>query len=92
MGYYLFDINSPFYQDICTPFTFPEGTDVLLLDRINDYYYNNETLCQSNCKFSDYSFESQYLKCICNTSNSEIDTKHIKKFNLKFYMKVFMIL
>ena len=89
MGYYLFYINSPFYQDICTPFSSPEGTDVLLLDRINDYYYNNETLCQSNCKFSDYLFEPQYLKCICNTSNSEIDTKQIKKFNPKVLYESF---
>ena len=65
MGYDLFDINSAFYQDICVPFTTPNGTDVLLDDRINYYYHNNELLCQSNCKFSDYSVESQLLKCEC---------------------------
>ena len=45
MGYDLFDINSPFYQDICTPYSSNEGTDVLLTDRINYYYNNNETVC-----------------------------------------------
>ena len=83
LGYDLFDINGAFYQDICTPYTSPEGTDVLLTDRINYYYNNNETLCQSNCKFSDYLMESQYLKCVCDTSNSEIDNKQIKKFKPK---------
>ena len=42
MGYNFFDINSDFYQDICVPYTSPNGTDVLLDDRINYYYYNDE--------------------------------------------------
>ena len=82
-GYDLFNINSPFYQDICTPFKSPNGTDVPLSDRINYYYNNNETLCQSNCKFSDYNIETKLLKCECDTTNSEIDTKIIKKFTKK---------
>ena len=40
-GYDLFDINSEFYQDICTPYKSTNGTDVLLSDRV-DTYYNNE--------------------------------------------------
>jgi hypothetical protein len=80
MGYDLFDINGAFYQDICVPFKSPYGTDVLLSDRIAYYFHNNETICQSNCKFSNYSMESQYLKCDCDTSNSEIITKEIDKF------------
>ena len=57
LGYDLFDENSDFYQDICTPFKSPNGTDVSLADRHNYYFNNDETLCQSNCKFSDYSME-----------------------------------
>ena len=72
MGYNLFDIKSPFYQDICIPYSSIDGTDVLLTDRINYYYNNEETVCQSNCKFSDYLMESQYMKCNCDISNSEI--------------------
>ena len=73
-GYDLFDINSAFYNDICTPFTSPEGTDVSLADRFNYYFNNNQTLCQSNCKFGGYSMEAKILKCECDISNSEIDT------------------
>ena len=83
MGYDLFDINSPFYNDICIPYKSTGGTDVLLSDRVNSYFYNDDTSCQSNCKFSNYSFESQYLKCECNTKNSEIITKDAKTFNPK---------
>ena len=42
MGYDLFDINSPFYQDICTPYKSSDGTDVPLSDRINSFYNNDE--------------------------------------------------
>ena len=54
LGYDLFDINSPFYNDICTPYKSTDGTDVLLSDRVNSYFYNDDTSCQSNCKFSDF--------------------------------------
>ena len=89
MGYDLFDINSAFYQDICIPFKSPNGTDVLLADRISYYFHNNETICQSNCKMSNYSFESQYLKCDCDTSNSQIITRDINKFTPKTIYKSF---
>ena len=83
MGYDLFDINDAFYRDICTPFTTPNGTDVLLDDRINYYYHNNELLCQSNCELSDYDIESQMLECECDISNSQIKTREIDKLNKK---------
>ena len=34
-GYDMFNINDPFYQDICTPFDSEDGTDMPLSDRIN---------------------------------------------------------
>ena len=88
-GYNLFNINSPFYQDICIPYTSPDGTDVMLSDRIDYYYNNNETICQSNCKFSDYLIKTKLLKCECDITNSEIKTKEIEKFNPKTLYKSF---
>ena len=82
-GYNLFDKNDAFYRDICTPFTTPNGTDVLLDDRMSYYYHNNELVCQSNCEFSDYDIESQLLKCECDVRNSEINTKEITKITKK---------
>ena len=78
-GYDLFDLNGAFYNDMCTPFTTPNGTDILLSDRITYYFHNNETLCQSNCEFSNYNFETQYLECTCDTTNSEIANKNIEE-------------
>ena len=93
LGYDLFDINSPFYQDICTPYKSEDGTDVPLNDRINSFYNNGETSCQSNCKYSDYLMESQYLKCDCDIINSEINTQDTEKFNTKtIYQSFFSVL
>ena len=93
LGYDLFDINSPFYQDICTPYKSSDGTDVPLTDRINSYYNNEETSCQSNCKFSEYLMESQYLKCDCDIINTEINTQETNKFSAKsIYQSFFNVL
>ena len=83
MGYDLFDINSPFYNDICIPFNSPEGTDVLLSDRVNSYFYNDDTSCQSNCKFSEFLKESQYLKCECDIISSVINISSVASFSGK---------
>ena len=84
IGYDMFNINDPFYQDICTPFDSPDGTDVLLTDRIDYIYYNDDTKCQPNCKYSQYSIESQYLNCSCSTNeNAKIEHKKSDKFNAK---------
>ena len=79
-GYDLFDINDPFYQDICTPYSSENNTDILLSDRKNDFYNANETGCQANCEYSDYLLDSGLLKCECNISNEEIDIKNPNKF------------
>ena len=93
MGYDLFNINSSFYQDICVTYKSSDGTDVLLTDRINTYYKNDETLCQSNCNFSDYLMDSQYLKCDCDIKNSGINIKETKKFSAKsIYQSFFSVL
>ena len=61
LGYDMFNIEDPFYQDICTPFDSSNGTDILLSDRINYIYNNDDTQCQPNCQFSFYSIESKYI-------------------------------
>ena len=41
LGYDMLNINDPFYQDICIPYKSENNTDILLSDRI-DYIYNNQ--------------------------------------------------
>ena len=57
---------------------------MLLNDRINYIYNNDDTQCQSNCKFFYYSIESQYMQCSC--SINEVTNNNILK-NDKFSSK-----
>jgi len=80
-GYDLFDPEDPFYQDICTPYTSENNTDVLLSDRREDFFVNDNTTCQANCEYSEYSIETKLLKCECEVINEDIDTEEPEKFS-----------
>ena len=85
LGYDMTNINDPFYQDICTPFDSPDGTDILLSDRINYIYHNNDAQCQQNCKLSQYSVESKFINCTCSTNEDIVyeNNKNEEKFTAK---------
>ena len=73
-GYDPFDLNDKFYREICTPYTSENGTDVLLDDR-EEFIYNslvNATLCPDGCDYTEYSLDKKYIKCECNTDNTDI--------------------
>ena len=65
-GYDLFDVNSPFFNDICTPFTNENGNDVLLDDRRKDYFDEYINLCGTECKFVGYNADARVYTCMCN--------------------------
>ena len=65
-GYDLFDKNSKFYKDICTPYKSEDGTDIILADRNNDFFAKHEIVCQANCDYSSYSSNTKFVKCTCN--------------------------
>ena len=88
-GYNLFDPNDKFYRDICTPYKSIDGTDVILLDRVN-FYEQNKLICQKNCEFEDYTPESKYMKCDCKVTNEKkIETKEPEKVTKKSVIKSF---
>jgi hypothetical protein len=89
LGYDLFNKNDSFYTDICTPYKSENGTDILLSDRKNDFYNNNETICQANCEYSAYSSESKFLKCECNVTSEDIDTIEPEQFTGKTFFTSF---
>ena len=91
-GYDLFNIEDPFYNDICSPYKSENGTDVLLSDRKNDYYDNNYTTCQSNCHYSSYDLKYQFLKCECRIIVDEIDIYNFNKFSQAIYKNFFDVL
>ena len=94
LGYNMFDINDPFYQDICTPYQSSGKTDMILYDRIEDIYNNDDAQCQSNCQFSGYLFDSKYINCTCNVDIEE-EKKLVKEEKFlpkKLYESFFEVL
>ena len=94
-GYDVFDSNSPFYNDICSPFTNENGNDVLLDERRADYFNENINLCESGCTFVSYNLSLKMYTCSCPVKTSigaemkgDEETKEIsKEFPESFYKK-----
>ena len=83
-GYDLFDKNSKFYKDICTPYKSEDGTDIILADRNNDFFAKHEIVCQANCDYSSYSSNTNFVKCICNVVEKErIEAEEPKRVTSK---------
>ena len=61
-----YNISSDYYNDICFPFTTEYKTDIILIDRRNEYINNNMSLCESNCEFTGYNFDKKEAICECN--------------------------
>ena len=80
-GYDMFNENSSFYKDICTPFTTEDGTDILLNDRQNTYYNENIVLCENTCVYVNYNTTTKRAKCQCQVKKaiSKIETVTLNK-------------
>ena len=64
-GYDVFDSGSPFYNDVCSPFTNENGNDVLLDERRSDYFNENLNLCEQGCTFVSYNLSLKMYTCNC---------------------------
>ena len=69
-GYNAFDKDSPFYHDVCTPFTNENGNDVLIEDRINDYFNEQFNICEDGCTFKEYNITTNLYTCQCPIKNA----------------------
>ena len=63
-GYDIYNPNDTFYNDVCTPYDNENNIDVILNDRKNDYY-ENISLCESNCEYQEINVESKKVICSC---------------------------
>jgi len=58
--------SSGYYNDICYTTTSEDGTDILLKDRQKEFIDKNRIICQENCEFSEYDYDTFVAKCSCN--------------------------
>ena len=92
LGYNMFDINDKFYQDTCSPYKSSVNSDIILSDRVDTIYNNEDTRCQGNCEFSNYALGSRYISCSCPAeveTSSETQVKKIDKFEPKSIYEMF---
>ncbi len=71
----IFDINSNFFNDICSTFTSSDKTDIPLGDRKKDYF-QNVTLCEDGCIYDSFNKTSFKVNCICG--NTQLKIKNIE--------------
>ena len=69
-GYDIYDINSDFYNDFCSPANLGDN-DITLKDRKKEIYPNNITLCKNNCKYNGVNIEEQRVICSCNINSDK---------------------
>ena len=65
MGYDIFDVNSDFYSDVCSPVSI-NGNDIILKDRKKSFYPSNVSLCNDSCYYSSIDFETKRFTCECD--------------------------
>ena len=90
-GYNIFDSGDPFYTDICSLYTTLNGTDLLIVDRRKDIYYNvgNITMCQIGCEFLFYNTTTKKSVCDCDIQPSSDEDLGDVKFSSKKLAKKF---
>jgi hypothetical protein len=62
MGYDIFNLNDPFYNDICSTFTY-NNSDISLSERKNLLDLSHENFCIENCIFTN--IDNNTLRSIC---------------------------
>jgi hypothetical protein len=64
MGIDIFNVKDQFFNDICYPYS--EGnSDMILKDRISDIY-ENYSVCEESCEYSNINLTRNTFTCKCN--------------------------
>ena len=78
-GYNLFDSEDDFYNELCTPYTSENDTDLTLAYRQNYLY---KSLCQDGCVFNEYNQDNDRVSCNCDAQTNSTKTS---LSNIEFY-------
>ena len=62
----IYNSSSGYYNDICYTYNTKDGTDISLSDRKKDFIENNKTLCEENCEFTKYNYDTGKAICSCD--------------------------
>ena len=88
LGYNIFDLNDPFYNDICSAFSY-NNTDFSLSERKNIIDLSDENLCPNDCNYSSFDIKTLRTICLCkigfdeNNKTSDLKNNDIQNENYK---------
>lgn len=72
------NINDPFFNNICFPFTSSNRIDIPLSDIKKDMYKNNTgLLCQKGCSYQGIDYNRNIVECSCSTMNETSENESI---------------
>ena len=77
-GINIFDLNDPFYTDLCYDFDNPSNRDIPLNQRISTVY-PNVSLCDEGCQMDGIDLETMTASCNCKFN--DISQSNIIKEN-----------
>ena len=83
------NISSGYYNDICYTATSESGTDIILNDRKKEYINKNKALCQENCVFINYDFNTEEVLCSCNVEECPLSLADMNINLTKLYENIF---
>ena len=82
-----YEQNSDYYNNRCYSYISDNGNDIPLDYRRKEFINNNMSLCEPECNYKGYDYETKNSKCECEVKkeisifNIKIDTKRLlKKF------------
>ena len=81
-GYDIYNENSSFYHDICTP-GYIDDNDIILEERKKEFYPNNATTRKSNCIYQLADLINQRFVYECNISNDNNITNEVNSFEIE---------
>ena len=64
------NIISGYYNNICYTTKSEDGTDIILKDRQKEFIDKDRIVCQEDCDFSEYDYNTLVAKCSCNAKES----------------------
>ena len=64
-----YNSSSGYYNDICYTTTSDDGTDILLKDRQKEFIDKDKVVCQEDCYFSEYDYDTFVAKCSCEAKD-----------------------
>ena len=80
--------SSGYYNDICYT-TSEDGTDISFKDRKKEYAKGNRIVCQEDCEFFKYYYDTFTAECLCKVKESSsskfninINKNKLPKFNI----------